>query len=210
MNKKIIFFEIFIILILSTYTITAKEREVWALNGAVVYFTPLGELSNRFKPTTTLTVGFTQWYNPKFSMEVRLIAAWYNQNSDKLTYKDLDMKLEILGVNFNILYSLNLKELCPYIIGGVGAYHWENQRAELLVDKENVQTTILEHKRDEMSWGFNVGFGLKYRLISSIFLDINTRWEVILAELWPDSLLQMKNVLPIQMYSVNVGFRYFF
>ena len=87
----------------------------------------------------------------------------YNQLSGKTIESVAGPKVNVMGVNANVVYALPGVMVKPYLIGGAG---WYNSKAD--VDGAESQNNL----------GFNAGVGTKFAL-SGMSAFAEARWHVV-------------------------------
>ena len=208
MIKKILF-----CLMLFTFFnswIFAQNFDKWGISANYQFVNPIGSLAKWFKPTpssVSLSIGkFTseQWF---WEVKAEMIQ-YLKENTDKLYYDDLDLKLEIYGIAAQAKYFLfqNQSKLQPYATGSAGIYRWFGQRvAYLLEDK-----IVPERNQQDWTWGFNLGMGLDIYFTKNWAVTLSGSYQIIIGELWPALAVRLENVSGFQCLKASAGFSFYF
>jgi len=177
---------------------------------------PLAGVAERFTPFNTADVSIYFQTNNALDILAHLEYSQLNQvNTEDLYYDDISMNLLVWGASVDWVYPLTESKLKPYVGGGVGLYRWDFERDEYSIPDTTVAAdtavfkTIKPLERGEAAWGLNAIGGIEYKIAGGLAIDVNVRYKIVLASLWPTLRLHLESVDGLQFVNVNAGIRYY-
>ncbi len=184
-------------------TLHAQE---WRLSGGGAYLVPIAGLSERFDPQFAFAVGLGKQRDDRWLWGGRIEFVRFNrENTEKLFVKNVPLKLEIYGGTVEAQYGLasSRHSLRPHLIGSAGIYRWFSTHGAY----QDSAVALSEFKQKDWSWGFGGGLGVEYQFLKSIMLFAETRYQMIIGELWPTLAVRLENVSTFQWVAINLGMK---
>ena len=189
--------------------------EQWHMALQYQYSMPSGALQAWFSPSTksyafAIGYGDPDTWNYNIRIESMLLD---KPNTDKLTYKDLHLRMEILSAALEGRYTVIPSSLFrPYLLWEAGLYRWFAERGSYTIDDPATGGEVLvpERNQSEWSWGFSAGLGTDVFVLDQLAVGINLKYRLIVGELWPALALELENVSVFQLAIANAGLTWYF
>jgi len=208
MIKKIVLC-LCLILLLNNWSF-AQHIKSWGISAQYQYAIPISSLGKWFKPTpSSFSLSLGKFTSEQWFWEIKAEMIQYlDENSDKLYYDDLDLKLEIYGIGVQSKYFLfqNQSRFQPYATGSAGIYRWFCHRGEYQLEDRLVP----QRDQNDWSWGFSFGIGSDFFVFKKLALSTKVDYQIIIGELWPALALRLENVSGFQCMKASVGVLFYF
>ncbi|CUT05431.1 hypothetical protein [Candidatus Kryptobacter tengchongensis] len=201
MNKLIL-----AILVLFLFNISQAQFSI-ATEG--IYIVPVGGFSGWFDNhySGTIYIGQVNHGNSFISGRVEFYR-FYRENTKKLFYKDLNLELKLYGVGAEYRYSiLRFNFLNFHGIIGTGVYRWFGLRGEYFFKDSagNVIDYIAERRYQDWSAGFWGGGGVEVRVMKNLSLNLSTRYQIVVGEMWQTLALRLEQASGFQWIGIQAG-----
>lgn len=200
------------------------------------YLTPVGELSNRFKPGFGTSVFFSQDVSPVWTWTGKVEYLIFDKiNEDKMEMKreiligtdnktfiypikNLKMDLKAFGASVQADYSFFKNSFLESKINvGFGIYKWNFSRGSYTdslfapdtAGVNKLQELLKVPSLDQEDWSgtFNVGLQLDVQIFDPVWFGISANYKNILGELWSTLKLDFENVASMQMIELKATLR---
>jgi len=219
MKKKILSLLILLASIpLFASTAHAQGIGSWEVSASGVYLQPVGSLTDRFNSTGSGILRFGQKTDDHWVWEGKIEGFRFkndklfpvrNKNKDTLSYQAVNFALEVYGVGIQAnYYILSFGSVEPRFTFGAGIYRWFGTRGEFV----DSTVKVLELTQQDWSGGFNAGIGVDWSIIPQLAITLDAQYQVIIGELWPTLTepLRLENISSFQMFSAQIGIRFYF
>jgi hypothetical protein len=190
----------------------------WEVNASGVFLEPVGALTDRFNSTSSGILRIGQKTDDNWLWEGRIDAFRFksdksfpvrNKNKDTLSYQPVNLQLEAYGIGIQgSYYFLSFGSIEPRLTFGAGIYRWSGTRGAFA----DSTVKIPESTQQDWSGGFNAGIGVDWSIIPRLAFTLDAQYQIIMGELWPTLAepLKLENISSFQMFSAQVGIRFYF
>jgi hypothetical protein len=193
----------------------ASEQGSWSVSAGSEYSTPVGGLSEWFKPAFSYSISIGKQHSEQWHLEGMLTYSRYDEeNLSGYPEGRLDLFLEHTGILLNAKYDLKTWGIFhSYWNMGGGLYHWKGIRGRIDpdVNMEPVIPLIEKNVLQEWNWGFRSGIGIGTRLMKNFTVDVSGYYRFIVGDLWPtlQPHIELEGVSGFQSLNLELEFRYF-